>query len=187
MHAEPRRLVILGRDGVINQARPGPVKAANEWVALPGSLEAIARLSHAGFSVIIATNQPGIDQGDLGIAELDAIHEKFQRALARVGGHIDGIFFCPHSPEAGCRCRKPATGLFESIAERFHVGLAQVPVIGDAAEDAEAALAVGARPLMVRTGLGARSYLENPALQRLEWFDDLASATCFLLDRPTVS
>lgn len=185
MSADPSRLVILDRDGVINQDSRGSIKSPDEWVPLPGSLEAIARLNHAGFSVVVATNQSGVGRGLFSIRDLNAIHAKFQRALARVGGHIEGIFFCPHRPDAGCRCRKPQPGLLEAIARRCcGLPLDGVPVVGDSARDAQAALTVGARPIMVLTGQGSRCYEEHPELHSLPWFDDLATAACHILERP---
>lgn len=184
MSIDPARLVVLDRDGVINRDSSEHIKTPDEWVALPGSLEAIARLNHAGFSVVVATNQSGVGQGLFSIGELNAIHAKLHRALARVGGHIEGIFFCPHAPDAGCRCRKPGPGLLETIAKRCcSLPLDGVPVVGDSAHDAEAALTVGARPIMVRTGQGSRCYEEHPELRSLAWFDDLANAACHILEQ----
>jgi D-glycero-D-manno-heptose 1,7-bisphosphate phosphatase len=176
------RLVILDRDGVVNQDSPDHIKSPEEWIPIPGSLESIARLNHAGFTVVVATNQSGVGRGLFSISDLNAIHEKFQRALDRVGGHVDGIFFCPHAPEAGCRCRKPLPGLLEAISARCGIPLDSIPVIGDSARDAKAALAVGAKPIMVRTGQGADCHAAHPELHRLPWYEDLATATCYLLD-----
>lgn len=182
MSTERPRFVILDRDGVINHDAEDHIKSPDEWVPISGSLEAIARLNHAGYTVVVATNQSGVGRGLFDIGDLNAIHEKFQRALDRVGGHIDGIFFCPHAPDAGCSCRKPLPGLLQAISARCSIPLTDVPVIGDAARDAQAALAVGARPLMVRTGKGRECYAKHPELRTLPWYDDLATATCYLLD-----
>ena len=184
MSTEPTRLVILGRDGVINRDSSGSIKSPDEWIPLPGSLEAIARLNHVGFSVVVATNQPGVGRGLFSIGELNAIHAKFHRALGRIGGHIEGIFFCPHAPDDGCRCRKPQPGLFEAIAKRCcGLPLDGVPVVGNSSADAEAALSVGARPIMVRTGQGGHCYDNHPELHSLPWFDNLADAACHILER----
>ncbi len=175
------RLVVLDRDGVINEDSDDFIKSPEEWEAIPGSLEAIARLNHAGVAVAVATNQSGIGRGLLTIDDLNRIHAKFQHALARVGGHVQGIFFCPHAPEAGCACRKPAPGLLRSIEQRFSLALNDVPFIGDSERDAGAALAVKARPIMVRTGKGARDLQKHPELSRHPWYDDLADAVDALL------
>ena len=148
-------LIILDRDGTINEDRDDFVKSADEWVPLPGALEAIARLNHAGWHTVIATNQSGLGRGLFDMAALTAMHTKMNAALARVGGRIGAVFFCPHAPEDQCNCRKPLPGLFEQIGERYGVELETVPVVGDSVRDLEAAVAVGCPPHMVRTGKGA--------------------------------
>ncbi len=180
-------LVILDRDGVINEDSDEYIKSAEEWVAIPGSLEAIARLNHAGVGVVVASNQSGIGRGLFTMDDLNQIHAKFQRALARVGGHVDGIFFCPHLPDAGCECRKPAPGLLRSISLRFALALTEIPFIGDTRGDVEAALAARAKPVLVRTGKGMRSLHLHPELSRYPWFDDLSDAVdnMFKADSPT--
>jgi D-glycero-D-manno-heptose 1,7-bisphosphate phosphatase len=180
-------LVILDRDGVINEDSDDYIRSPEDWVPIPGSLEAIARLNHAGVIVVVASNQSGIGRGLFTLRDLNRIHAKFQRALARVGGHVDGIFFCPHPPDAGCECRKPAPGLLRSISLRFSLSLSDVPFIGDTKRDVEAALAARARPVLVRTGKGMRSLHEHPGLARYPWFDDLAAAVDHLFDnRPPI-
>lgn len=169
-------LVILDRDGVINEDSDEYIKSADEWVPIPGSLEAIARLNHAGVGVVVASNQSGIGRGLFTMEDLNQIHAKFQRALARVGGHVDGIFFCPHLPDARCECRKPAPGLLRSISLRFALPLIEIPFIGDTKGDVEAALAARAKPLLVRTGKGMRSLHRHPELAGYPWFDDLSDA-----------
>jgi len=175
------KMVVLDRDGVINEDSDDYIKSPEEWEAIPGSLEAIARLNHAGVAVAVATNQSGIGRGLLTIDDLNQIHAKFQRALARVGGHVQGIFFCPHAPEAGCSCRKPAPGLLRSIEQRFSLELADVPFIGDSQRDAQAALAAKAKPVIVRTGNGARSLRDHPELAQYPCYDDLDDAVNALL------
>ena len=149
------KLIILDRDGTINEDRDDFVKSADEWVPLPGSLEAIARLNQAGWQTVIATNQSGLGRGLFDMAALTEIHTKMNTALARVGGRIGAVFFCPHAPEDQCSCRKPLPGLYQQIGERFGVALGTVPVVGDSVRDLEAALAAGCPAHLVRTGKGA--------------------------------
>ena len=150
------KLVILDRDGTINADRDDYVKSVSEWVPLPGALEAIARLNHAGWHTVIATNQSGLARGLFDMAALNGIHIEMNRALAHVGGRIDAVFFCPHGPADGCRCRKPLPGLFELIGERYGVQLKDVPVVGDTLRDLQAGASVGCAPHLVRTGKAAR-------------------------------
>ena len=151
----PVKLIILDRDGTINEDRDDFVKSPEEWVPIPGALEAIARLNHAGWHTVVATNQSGLGRGLFDMATLNAMHVKMNQLLAKQGGRIDAVFFCPHTPEDGCSCRKPLPGLFEQIGERFGVELQQVPVVGDGLRDLQAGVAVGCRPHLVRTGKGA--------------------------------
>lgn len=155
------KLVILDRDGVINEDSDAYIKSASEWQPIAGSLEAIVRLKHAGYTVVVASNQSGIGRGLFDYAALFSIHDKMARVLAELGAQLDGVFFCPHAPDAGCNCRKPATGLFDDISRRLGVKLDGVPMIGDSASDIEAARAAGATPILVSTGKGAQA---NPSL-----------------------
>jgi len=148
-------LIILDRDGTINEDRDDFVKSADEWVPLPGALEAIARLNQAGWQTVIATNQSGLGRGLFDMASLTAMHTKMNAALARVGGRIGAVFFCPHAPEDQCSCRKPLPGLYQQIGERFGLALGSVPVVGDSERDIEAAAAAGCPAHLVRTGKGA--------------------------------
>jgi len=152
----PMKLIILDRDGTINEDRDDYVKSPDEWVPIPGALEAIARLNHAGWHTVIATNQSGLGRGTFDMATLNAMHVKMNQMLAKQGGRIDAVFFCPHAPEDACSCRKPLPGLFEQIGERFGVSLRDVPVVGDTIRDLQAGAAVGCRPHFVLTGKGAR-------------------------------
>lgn len=174
------KLVILDRDGVINEDSPSFIKSPEEWVAIPGSLDAIARLNHAGYHVVIATNQSGVGRGLFDMATLNAIHEKLYRALAQVGGRVDAIFYCPHAADANCECRKPKTGMFRAIGERFNTSLAGVPAIGDSGRDIEAAAAMGARPMLVRTGKGLKTLAAGELPAGTQVFDDLAAAAATL-------
>jgi len=164
--SNPIRLVILDRDGTINEDRDDFVKSPDEWVPIPGALEAIAKLHQAGWHVVIATNQSGLGRGLFDMHTLNEMHLKMNALLAPLGGRIDAVFFCPHAPEDGCRCRKPLPGLFEDIAERFGLDdMAVVPAVGDALRDLQAAVAVGCAPHLVRTGKAAR--LDDAGLQAL--------------------
>lgn len=149
------KLIILDRDGTINEDRDDFVKSAEEWVPIPRALEAIARLNHAGWHTVVATNQSGIGRGTYDMAALNAMHVKMNQLLAQQGGRIDAVFFCPHVPDDHCRCRKPLPGLFQQIGERFGVALEKVPVVGDTLRDLQAGAAVGCEPHLVRTGKAA--------------------------------
>ncbi len=161
MSVNALKLVILDRDGTINEDSDEFVKSADEWTPLPGSLEAIARLNHAGWHVVIASNQSGLGRGLFDVSTLNAMHTKMQKLLAAVGGRVDAIFYCPHAPDEGCRCRKPEPGLYEQIGERYGIDLAHVPVVGDSARDVLAAVAAGCAPHLVLTGKGA-AYRHRP-------------------------
>jgi D-glycero-D-manno-heptose 1,7-bisphosphate phosphatase len=149
------KLVILDRDGTINEDSADFVKSPSEWQPLPGALEAIARLNHAGWHVVVATNQSGLGRGLFDVASLNAMHAKLHTMLAAVGGRVDAIFYCPHAPDEGCRCRKPEPGLFEQIGERYGMDLQGVPAVGDAPRDLVAAVAAGCEPHLVLTGKAA--------------------------------
>ncbi len=148
------KLVILDRDGVINKESDAYIKSPAEWLPLPGSLEAIARLTKAGFTVVVASNQSGIGRGLFSAKTLEDIHELMKAEVAKHGGKIDSIFYCPHKPEDNCDCRKPKPGLFHRIMSYYVVPLKGVPAVGDTLRDLQAAQAVGARPILVRTGRG---------------------------------
>ena len=146
------KLVILDRDGTINEDRDDFVKSEAEWVPLPGALDAIARLNHAGWHVAVASNQSGLGRGLFDVEALNAIHAKMYKAVAAFGGRIDAVFYCPHSPDEGCQCRKPLPGLFEQIGERFGVDLRTTHVVGDTQRDLQAGSVVGCQPHLVLTG-----------------------------------
>ncbi len=151
----PSKLIILDRDGTINQDRDDFVKSADEWVPLPGALEAISRLNHAGWHVVVATNQSGLGRGLFDMAALNAMHLKMNAALARHGGRIDAVFFCPHAPSEPCTCRKPLPGLISLIVQRYGVDARHTPVVGDSLRDLLAGAAMGCPTHLVRTGKGA--------------------------------
>ena len=148
-HGHSMKLVILGRDGTINHYRDDHVKSPDELQPLPGSLEAVARLNHAGWHTVLATNQPGIGRGLIDMASLNAVHMRLNQLLAEKGGRLDAAFFCPHTPEEGCNCRKPLPGLITQVAERFGVDLSQVHMVGASLKDAQTALAAGCFPHLV--------------------------------------
>ena len=151
------KLIILDRDGTINQDSDQYIKSPAEWKPVPGSLEAIARLTQDGWRVAVATNQSGIARGLFDMSTLNAIHAEMHRAVGQAGGRIDAIFFCPHAADSNCECRKPKPGLLLEIGARFGVELDEVPVIGDSLRDVAAAAAAGARPWLVLTGNGRKT------------------------------
>ncbi|QLI81039.1 D-glycero-beta-D-manno-heptose 1,7-bisphosphate 7-phosphatase [Chitinibacter fontanus] len=175
------KLLILDRDGVINHDRPDFIKSPDEWIAIPGSLEAIGELTRAGWTIVVATNQSCIGRGIINIDMLNQIHAKMHRAVVNAGGHIDAIFFCPHAPDAACDCRKPAPGMVLDIARRFRVDVEDCLMVGDSLRDLQAVASAGGQAILVRTGNGAKT--ENdpqlPAGTRI--FDDLAAVCDALL------
>lgn len=150
------KLVILDRDGVINEDSDAYIKTPGEWRPLPGSAEAIARLNRAGYRVVVATNQSGLARGYFDQAGLDAIHRTMAAHLATVGAHLSGVYFCPHGPDDGCQCRKPLPGLIDQIVAEYG-DVAGVPMVGDSLRDLEAGVARGCRPVLVLTGKGRRT------------------------------
>ena len=174
-------LVILDRDGVINEALPGHVRAVEDWQPIPGSLDAIARLNRVGCRVVVATNQPGIRRRHLTIEDLNRIHERLHHRLAEYGGAIDAIFVCLCLPRHDCECFRPRPSMLHEIAERLHTSLAGVPCIGDTPKVLAAALEAGARPMLVRTGRGEATLRGGACPEGIEVHDDLASAVDVLL------
>lgn len=170
------KLIILDQAGVINQSSDTFIKSPDEWIPIPGSLEAIARLTHSGYRVIIATNQSGIGRGLIDMAAYNAINDKMYKAVNQAGGRIDAIFFCPHSSTDKCSCRKPATGLFDEIMQRYGVNLSNVPAIGDSLKDLQAAVAAGAIPILVLTGNGQTTRTEKEMPAHTQIFENLAMA-----------
>ena len=177
-----RRLVILDRDGVINHDSTDFIRAPDEWNAIDGSIDAIVRLSAAGFDVAVATNQSGVGRKLLDLPALEAIHRKMRREVRDAGGDITRIVFCPHHPDDGCDCRKPGTALFTRLARELGVPLDGVPMIGDSVRDIEAATAVGGRPLLVLTGNGAETAAALDGRIETLTFANLGDAATFLID-----
>ncbi|MHB0921881.1 MAG: D-glycero-beta-D-manno-heptose 1,7-bisphosphate 7-phosphatase [Thiomonas delicata] len=179
------KLVILDRDGVINEDRDDYIKSPDEWVPAPGSLAAIARLHHEGWRVVIASNQSGFGRGLFDMNTLNAIHLKMQKSLATAGGRLDAIFFCPHAPEDHCNCRKPKPGLFQDIANRYGLDdLRDVPAVGDSLRDLQAAQPLGCGLHLVRTGKGERTLAAETLPTGTHVHDDLAAFTDWLLSQP---
>jgi D-glycero-D-manno-heptose 1,7-bisphosphate phosphatase len=178
------KLIILDRDGVINEDSDDYIKSPDEWVPIPGSLDAIARLNHAGYNVAVASNQSGIARGYFSLETFAAMNVKMSEMLSHSGGRIDGMFFCPHGPDDGCDCRKPKPGLLTEIGNRFQTSLANVMFVGDNINDIKAARAAGARPVLVRTGKGEQTAkmiaANNP--DNVPVYDDLADFVNTLLD-----
>ncbi|MDY6991484.1 MAG: D-glycero-beta-D-manno-heptose 1,7-bisphosphate 7-phosphatase [Pseudomonadota bacterium] len=175
------RLIILDRDGVINYDSKDYIKSADEWRPIPGSLEAIARLNQAGYRVVVASNQSGLARGLFTLDDLHQIHRKMHKHLAEAGGIIEAITFCPHIPKDNCSCRKPAPGLLNDIAARLGIALKDVPVVGDSLRDLQAAIASGARPILVLTGQGEHTVEELEGFSDVAVYDDLATAVDALL------
>lgn len=175
------KLVILDRDGVINEDSDDYIKTLDEYIPLPGSLEAIKRLKQAGYQVAVATNQSGISRGFLTVDTLNAMHDKLNALLAETDVKIDGFFYCPHGPDDGCDCRKPNPGLYQQISQKFNVPLKGIPVIGDSLRDLEAARAVGAKPILVRTGKGLRTLVAGKGLKDIPVYENLSEAVDALL------
>lgn len=170
------KAIIIDRDGVINEERVPHVCNLGEWVAIPNSLEAIARLNQLQYHVFVASNQSGIGKGLYSLETLNAIHDKMHAELKRVGGVISDIAYCPHHPAAGCDCRKPKPGLLHQLAKKYHLDLSDIFFIGDSWSDVLAAQAAGAKPILVRSGKGWLTVAEHQTAiknMQLKIFDDL--------------
>ena len=175
------KLIILDRDGVINYDSDQFIKKPEEWKPIPGSIEAIARLCQSDYRVIVTTNQSGVARGLFDMHTLNAIHDKMHKAVALAGGRIDAIFFCPHAAEADCHCRKPKAGMLEEAAARYNVSLPGVPVVGDSLRDLESAANVGAQPILVLTGKGAKTQAKGGLPQGTLIYPDLAAVVATLV------
>jgi len=174
-------LIILDRDGVINYDSDQFIKSPDEWKPLPGSLEAIARLSQSGYRVVVATNQSGVARGLFDMPTLNSIHEKMHKACAQAGGRIDAVFFCPHAADDNCGCRKPKSGMIEEIANRYSVDLSNVLSVGDSLRDLEASARPGAQPVLVLTGKGQKTQAKGGLPQGTRVFPDLAAVVATLV------
>ncbi|WP_280552604.1 D-glycero-beta-D-manno-heptose 1,7-bisphosphate 7-phosphatase [Halomonas sp. 25-S5] len=178
------RLVILDRDGVINQDSDEYVKSLEEWIPYPAAIEAIARLSRAGWTVAVATNQSGIARGYYDVEMLEAIHDRLRELVREAGGEIAHIAHCPHGPDDGCGCRKPLPGLLEEVREALSMeDLSGSWMVGDSLRDLQAGEPLGCRPVLVRTGKGRRTEEKGEGLDGAMVFDDLAAFVDWLLAR----
>ncbi len=159
-----QQYVLLDRDGVINQDSDAFIKSPDEWLPIDGSLEAIALLNAHGYQVVVVTNQSGVARGLLDEPMLEKIHAKMQQLVTEKGGQITAIYYCPHGPNSACDCRKPRAGLLKAFAADFDADLKTIAVIGDSLRDLQAANAVGAKPMLVKTGKGQQTLINNPQL-----------------------
>jgi len=179
-----QKLIILDRDGVINEDSDAYIKSPGEFIPIPGSLSAIARLNQAGYTVVVATNQSGIGRGYYDVATLQAIHDKLSRLLLAQGGHIDEIVFCPHRPEDNCACRKPKPGMLKQLLSNYKLPADSAISIGDSLRDLQAAAELGIKSILVRTGKGTKAEPElvnHPTLSNIPVFDSLSDAVSDLL------
>ena len=178
-----QRWVVLDRDGVINQENPGSyILGAEEWVPIPGSVEAIARLRKARIGVVIVTNQSAIGRGLLDLPTLESIHSRLEKTVEQAGGEVAGIFFCPHLPDAGCGCRKPKAGLIHQAEAALGCSLQGAPMVGDQLSDLQAAQEAGCLPVLVRTGRGGDVALEASGLGDVPTYTNLSEAVNAFLE-----
>jgi D-glycero-D-manno-heptose 1,7-bisphosphate phosphatase len=178
------KLIILDRDGVINQDSDDFIKSPDEWIALPGSLKAIARLNQAGYYVVVATNQSGVARKFFDMATLNAIHQKMHVSAQQVGAEIDAVFFCPHSADDNCDCRKPKPGMLQEIARRYDISLKGVPMVGDSLRDLQAGFVVGCTPHLVLTGKGKKTQAKGGLPPGTMVHADLGAVVDHLLQHP---
>lgn len=174
--------VLIDRDGVINEDSDNFIKSPEEWQPIAGSLEAIALLNRHGYQVAVITNQSGLARGLFDEATLTEIHAKMHRLVAEHGGVITAVYFCPHGADSECLCRKPKPGMLLDFARDFKTNLADVAFIGDTLRDAEAAIAAGAKPILVKTGKGLQTLTANPDLN-IPVFENLYDAAQHLISR----
>jgi D-glycero-D-manno-heptose 1,7-bisphosphate phosphatase len=178
------KLVILDRDGVINEDSVHYVKSVDEWLPIPGSIDAISRLSKAGFTVAVATNQSGLGRGFFSLDDLEVMHAKLTDLVSEQGGEIAGIFYCPHTPEENCNCRKPKSGLIEAIEHELNISAHHAPFIGDSLRDLQCGLNKNCVPILVKTGNGAATLEKlhaDPFWTGVAVFDNLAAVADYLI------
>ena len=180
------KAVLLDRDGVINFDSPDYILSPEQWEPIPGSLEAIARLTKAGIAIAVVSNQSALGRGMLDDATLQNIHAKMLLSIEALGGRVDHVAYCPHAPDDGCTCRKPLPGMItESLAAlNLEDQLQHVCMIGDSLRDMQAAWAAGVKGILVQSGYGdgdailAKARLQKPNIRA---FPDLAAATKYIL------
>jgi D-glycero-D-manno-heptose 1,7-bisphosphate phosphatase len=177
------KLIILDRDGVINRDSDSFIKSPDEWIPIPGSLDAIARLNQAGYRVAVATNQSGVARGLFDIVTLNAIHQKLHGAAQQMGADVDAIFFCPHAAVDNCDCRKPKAGMFRAISKRFDVPLKGVPTVGDSLRDLQAGYVAGCTPYLVLTGKGESTRAKGGLPPGTQIFANLSAVVDHLLGK----
>lgn len=175
------KLLVLDRDGVINEDSPKYIKAPDEWYPIPGSIEAISELSRAGWSIVVASNQSAVGRGMISVDTLNRINAKMHRVVANAGGHIDAVFFCPHDPDQACDCRKPKPGMLLEIARRYHVNAIDLIMVGDSLRDLQAVAAMDGLPILVRTGKGKKTEADGNLPPNTLVFDDLHAVANYLL------
>jgi len=177
------KLIVLDRDGVINHDSDEYIKSKEEWLPIDGSLEAIAKLNHSGYTVVVASNQSGLARGYFDIEALSSMHRKMDEMLEKIGGRVDAVFYCPHGPDDGCACRKPRPGMLLEIGQRFNVSLKDVTFIGDSISDIKAASNANAKAMLVRTGKGvkAEKILQAECKSEIPIYDDLSAAVTAIL------
>ena len=179
------KVIVIDRDGVINHDSDAYIKNADEWLPIEASLEAIARLNHGGYTVVVASNQSGLARGYFDIEALSAMHRKMDELLTKVGGQIDAVFYCPHGPDDACDCRKPKPGMLLEIGQRYNVPLKDVIFIGDSISDIKAASNANSKAMLVRTGKGVKAEkilrAECKSSSSVPVFDDLAAAATAIL------
>lgn len=176
-----KKLIILDRDGVINYKSENYIKNSDEWISIPGSLEAIACLNKANYQVVLATNQSGIGRGYYSLDTLEMIHKKMRRELVKVGGYINRIYFCPHTPEVKCSCRKPQPGLLYSIANDFPETFPNATFVGDSLRDIQAGQTVGCQVVLVKTGNGKETIAAGKGLEGIAIYEDLQDFVNYLI------
>ena len=168
------KTIILDRDGVINEDSDDYIRSADEWIPIPGSIEAISRLKKAGYLVAVASNQSGIGRGYFSLDDMQAMHDKMLALLAQRGASVDGIFFCPHAPEDNCVCRKPKPGLLFQIAKQLNIDLKECVFVGDSFSDVQAARMAGVTPVLVKTGKGLTTLKNSEAIEGIAVYDNLS-------------
>ncbi len=177
------KIILLDRDGVINQESDKFVKSTDEFHLISGSVDAIANLSQAGFKVVVCTNQSGLGRGLFTMEDLNAMHEKLHQSVEQAGGVIDAIMFCPHTPDDNCNCRKPKPGMIIDICERFNVeNICQVMMIGDSIRDLQAIANVGGIPILVKTGNGKKTLAKEVLPTNTLVFDNLLAASEYIIE-----